>query len=97
MSCSTWRPTVRSDIYTATAMSNDAAAALRKAVQKLWQVAMSQHQDRFVVHCLTHAATLVTSEIEVAPSLARRVVGATSTPPSRYSSQPSSPVEVLAR
>lgn len=41
---------MRSDIHTATAMSNDAAAALRKAVQKLWQAAMSQHQDRFVVH-----------------------------------------------
>jgi hypothetical protein len=68
---------MRSDIYTATAMNNDADAALQEAVHKLWQAAMSQHQDRFVVHSLNHAATLVTSETAVLPSLARRVVGAT--------------------
>lgn len=68
---------MRSDIYTATAMSNDADAALREAVEKLWQAALSQHRDRFVVSSLTHAATIVTSDVEVLPTLARRVTGAT--------------------
>ena len=67
---------MRSDIYTATAMNNDADAALQEAVQKLWQAAMSQHQDRFVVHSLNHAAALVASETAVLPSLAWREVGA---------------------
>ncbi len=63
---------MRSDIYTATAMSNDADDALQEAVQTLWRSAVAQHRDRFVVSSLTHAATLVTTAEEVVPKLARR-------------------------
>ena len=55
----------------------DPAAALQEAVQKLWQAAVSQHRDRFVVTSFTHAATLVSSEVEGAPTFTRRVTGAT--------------------
>ena len=41
---------MRSDIYTATAMSNDATQRSKRSVHKLWQAAMLRHQDQFVVH-----------------------------------------------
>lgn len=77
MICSNWGAAMRSDIYTATAMSNDADDALQEAVQTLWRAAVGQHRDRFVVSSLTHAATLVTTAEEVVPKLARRALGAT--------------------
>lgn len=70
---------MRSDIY----RDGDEQRRRRRApgaVQKLWQPAMLQHRDRFIGHSLTHAATLITSEVAVAPRLARRVAGATSRP-----------------
>lgn len=68
---------MKSEIYTATAMSNDADVALQEAVQKLWRPAVGEYRDRFAVSSLTHAATLVTSAEEVVPTLARRAMGAT--------------------
>lgn len=56
---------MKSEIYTATAMSNDADVALQEAVQKLWRTAVGEYRDRFTVSSLTHAATLVTSAEEV--------------------------------
>lgn len=68
MICSALGTTMRSDIYTATAMRNDAYAAVQEAVQALAR-AVSLHRDRFVVSSLTHVATLVTSEVEVRSEL----------------------------
>ncbi len=36
---------MRSDIYTAAVMNNDAGAALQEAVQKVWRAAEIQHRD----------------------------------------------------
>lgn len=68
---------MRSDIFTSTAMGNDADATLQEAIQILWRAAVAAHKDRFVVSSVNHAATLVTSTEQIPPSIARRVTGAT--------------------